>query len=281
LSLILPSHPAMAMGERPSGHYQVSVRIGPPRPAPRLPRIEGPDNAALPLVVIDAGHGGHDPGARSRDGGLQEKDITLSIARSIRAALLESGRVRVALTRNRDEFLVLEERYGLARSLHADLFMSIHADAAQSEGATGATIYTLSEVASDRETARLAARENSADVLDGVNLGNRSGDVLTILIDLAQRESMRLSTEFARTLENAARSDIPFRSTAHRFAGFIVLKAPDMPSVLLETGFISTPQDAQRIASAAGQQAIARGVTRAVLTHFAGRAVHEAPAASD
>ena len=281
LSMILSLSPVVAMGERPGGHYQVSVRVGPPRAAPRLPRVEGPDDPALPLVVIDAGHGGHDPGARSRDGALQEKDVTLAIARAIRAQLLASGRVRVALTRDRDEFLVLEERYGLARRLHANLFLSVHADSTSTDGASGATVYTLSEVASDREAARLAARENSADVLDGANLGDRSGDVLTILIDLAQRESMRLSTDFARTLENSAGGDIPFRPNAHRFAGFVVLKAPDMPSVLLETGFISTPEDAQRIAGVAGQQAIARGVSRAVLTHFAGRAVHAGRPAAD
>ncbi len=263
--------PTLALAWRPQRRYQVSVPIGPPTDGVPLPRIAGPRNNALPLVVIDAGHGGHDPGAISPDSGRREKDVTLAIARAIRDELLASGRVRVALTRDSDEFLVLEERYGIARRLHADLFLSIHADSAENRTASGASIYTLSEVASDREASRLAARENRANILNGVDLGGQNNDVRSILIDLTQRETMNLSSDFARTLQRAGGADIPFRGASHRFAGFVVLKAPDMPSVLLETGFISNPADAERIASVAGQRAIARGVREAVLTHFARR----------
>ncbi len=259
----------MDIARREARRYQVSVPIGAPRPGIALPTISGPANANLPLVVLDAGHGGHDPGAISADGRHHEEQVTLAIARAIRDELVASGRVRVALTRDRDEYLVLEERYGIARRLGADLVLTIHADAAENRSATGASIYTLSEVASDREAARLAARENRSNILNGIDLGGQSNDVRSILIDLTQRETMNLSADFARTLQRTGGSDIPFRTASHRFAGFVVLKAPDMPSILLETGFISNPADAERIAGAAGRSAISRGVARAVLTHFA------------
>ncbi|MEQ1508841.1 MAG: N-acetylmuramoyl-L-alanine amidase [Sphingopyxis sp.] len=263
--------PTLAMARTPQRRYQVSVPIGNGRGGLPLPSIAGPNDPALPLVVIDAGHGGHDPGAISGNGQLREAHVTLAIARRVRDALVASGRVRVALTRDSDRYLVLEERYGLARRMNADLFMSIHADAAENTSATGASIYTLSEVASDREAGRLAARENRSNILNGIDLGGQSDDVRSILIDLTQRESMNLSSDFARTLQRTGGADIPFRNASHRFAGFVVLKAPDMPSVLLETGFITNPTDAQRLASAEGQAAIARGVRQAVLTHFARR----------
>ena len=255
--------------KRPGKRYSVTVPIGKPKPSVALPRIEGPANDRLPLVVIDAGHGGHDPGAISPHNGKREKDITLALARAIRADLLSSGRVRVALTRADDRFLVLEERYGIARRLKADLFISVHADAAENQQASGASIYTLSEVASDREAARLAARENKANVINGVDLGAHSGDVSAILLDLTQRETMNVASEFARLLQREASGDVKFRTTAHRFASFIVLKAPDTPSVLFETGFISNKDDSEFLGSQAGQKKVARGVRNAVQFHFA------------
>ncbi|HKX88243.1 MAG TPA: N-acetylmuramoyl-L-alanine amidase [Sphingopyxis sp.] len=256
---------------RPGKRYSVTVPIGKPKPSVALPRIEGPADGRLPLVVIDAGHGGHDPGAISPHSGKREKDITLAIARAIRNDLIASGRVRVALTRADDRFLVLEERYGIARRLKADLFISIHADAAENQQASGASIYTLSEVASDREAARLAARENKANIINGVDLGAQSGDVSAILLDLAQRETMNVASDFARLLQREASDEVKFRMTARRFASFIVLKAPDTPSVLFETGFISNKDDAEFLGSSAGQKRIARGVRDAVQVHFARR----------
>lgn len=263
--------PAGFHAKRPGKRYSVTVPIGKPKPAVALPQIEGPANSRLPLVVIDAGHGGHDPGAISPHSGKREKDITLAIARAIRADLLASGRVRVALTRADDRFLVLEERYGIARRLKADLFISVHADAAENETASGASIYTLSEVASDREAARLAARENKANIINGVDLGAHSGAVSAILLDLTQRETMNVASDFARLLQREASGDVTFRTTAHRFASFIVLKAPDTPSVLFETGFISNKSDSEFLASEAGQKKVARGVRDAVQIHFARR----------
>lgn len=263
--------PVQFRAKRPEKRYSVTVPIGKPKPSVALPRIEGPANSRLPLVVIDAGHGGHDPGAISPHSGDQEKDITLALARAIRDALLASGRVRVALTRADDRFLVLEERYGIARRLEADLFISVHADAAENQQARGASIYTLSEVASDREAARLAARENKANVINGVDLGAHSGDVSAILLDLTQRETMNVASDFARLLQREASDDVKFRTTAHRFASFIVLKAPDTPSVLFETGFISNKEDGEFLASPAGRKKVARGVRDAVQIHFARR----------
>ncbi len=252
--------------------YAVTVPIpAAPRDA-RLPRIYGDDDSR-PLVVIDAGHGGVDPGAISPLDGRREKDVTLKIARAIRDELIKSGRVRVALTRDDDRFLVLQERYGIARKLRADLFISIHCDSVGSGalGASGASVYTLSEVASDKESAKLAARENKADIIAGVNLGATSADISSILIDLTQRETMNNSASFARLLGREAQPLIPVKPNFHRMASLMVLKAPDMPSILFETGYISNPRDADFIDSADGRRKIAQSIERAVEVHFARR----------
>jgi N-acetylmuramoyl-L-alanine amidase len=255
----------------PRRTHSITVPIPAASDGVALPPVEGPRDSTRPLVVIDPGHGGHDPGAVNRETGRQEKDLTLAIAQAIRDDLLKSGRVRVALTRNDDRFLILQERYGIARRLNADLFISVHADAAENPEARGATIYTLSETASDREAARLAARENKADIINGVNLGGQSGDVSSILIDLTQRETMNLSANFARLLQREASPYITFRTAYHRFASLIVLKAPDMPSVLFETGYISNDSDSAMLASTQGRQRIAKGVAKAIEVHFARR----------
>lgn len=256
---------------QPASRHPYSVAMAVPRRLSRapLPRVYG--EAGRPLVVIDAGHGGHDPGALSSDGGLREKDLTLQVARAIRDSLLASGRVRVALTREDDRFLVLQERYGLARRLKADLFISVHCDSAGNADATGATVYTLSEVASDKEAARLAARENKADILAGVDLGAASPDISSILIDLTQRETMNASANFARLLGREAQPLIPIKPNYHRMASLMVLKAPDMPSVLFETGYISNAADASFLASSEGQRKVAQSVRKAVEIHFATR----------
>lgn len=264
--------PPVAFRARPpQGRGGITVRLPPARrvdEAP-LPQIQGP--RGRPLVVIDAGHGGHDPGAISPFGSRREKDATLAIARAIRDRLIESGRVRVALTRDDDRFIILNERYEIARRLNADLFISVHADSAENASARGATIYTLSEVASDRESARLARRENSANIINGIDLGGEDSDVRSILLDLTRRETMNVSTRFADLLFREGGNTLGFRSDYHRFAGFVVLKAPDTPSILLETGYLTNEDDVRRLYSRDGQQEIAAGVARAVETHFARR----------
>jgi len=249
--------------------YSVSMPIPARLPASALPHVYG--DASRPLVVIDAGHGGHDPGAVSPSGALREKDLTLQTALAIKDALLASGRVRVALTREDDRFLVLQERYGIARRLKADLFISVHCDSAGNEEASGATVYTLSEVASDKEAARLAARENKADIISGVDLGTQNADISSILIDLTQRETMNMSASFARLLGREAQPLIPIKANYHRMASLMVLKAPDMPSVLFETGYISNTGDAEFLASEEGRKKVAESVRKAVEIHFATR----------
>jgi N-acetylmuramoyl-L-alanine amidase len=245
----------------------VTMAIPAAAKGPPLPRVYG--DATRPLVVIDAGHGGHDPGAISPDTGLEEKDVTLKIAKAIRDQLAKSGRVRVALTRDDDRYLQLRERYQIARRLHANLFISIHCDSVATPDAAGATAYTLSEVASDKEAARLAARENKADVIAGVNLDATSSDVSSLLIDLAQRETMNASAAFAQLLGREAKPLIPTRDQFHRMASLMVLKAADMPSILFETGYISNPDQAAFLNSPAGEEKIAESVRKAVEIHFA------------
>jgi N-acetylmuramoyl-L-alanine amidase len=239
-------------------------------PRPGDPPIQGSRNPNRPLVVIDAGHGGHDPGATSVADGAKEKDIVLALARAVRDELVRSGKVRVALTRDEDRFIELRERYEIARRLGADLFVSVHADAAPlNDLARGATVYTLSEVASDREAALLAQRQNQSDLIGGVELKGRNAAVNLILIDLAQRESMDISAAFARLVQREAR--FPLRPEPHRFASLMVLKAPDVPSVLLETGYLTNIDDSRYIQSPEGRQTIATGLRSAIETHFARR----------
>jgi N-acetylmuramoyl-L-alanine amidase len=253
----------------PRSRYSVTIPLGAAARGLPKPRIYGP--AGRPLVVIDAGHGGHDPGTISPHGGVYEKDIVLGIARKIRDDLVKSGRVRVALTREDDRFLILRERTALARNLGAQLFISVHADSAGSADAAGASIYTLSEIASDREAQKLANRENKADILNGVNLSGENNDVTSILVDLAQRETMNASSNFATILKRESNGLVPFRTGFHRMADLAVLKAPDMPAVLMEVGYVTNEQDVARIASAEGQKRIAAGVRKAVEIHFARR----------
>lgn len=263
--LYLP--PAAHSSAPPRSRYSVTVDIPPMQAGLPRPKIEGP--ADRPLIVIDPGHGGHDPGAIGANG-TREKDLTLALAKTIRDELLAGGRVRVALTRADDRFLVLGERAQIARGVQADLFISVHADSAPGTEATGATIYTLSEVASSRTAAALAARENRADIINGINLGNESTDVSSILIDLAQRETINASARFADLVKREG-TGVPFKRDYHQMAGLAVLKAPDMPAILFEAGYISSPSDVARIASTEGRKAIAVTLRRAVDVHFARR----------
>lgn len=265
------AQPRLLPGHAPGP--ELTVTLDPAQPAANadLPRIWGPADPRRPLVVLDPGHGGRDPGAISPHGGRREKAVTLALANAVRDALVASGRVRVALTREDDSYIPLRDRYEIARRMRADLFISIHADAAPNPAANGATIYTLSEVASDAEAALLAANQNAADTIGGVNLAEQEEDVNRILIDLAQRESMNVSTRFANLLYREASPLVPFRERHHRFASLIVLKAPDIASILFEAGYLTHAEDVDYIHSAEGQQEIATGMRRAIEAHFARR----------
>lgn len=258
----------------PSPPTGVSIALAPTRiEGGPLPPVTPARVANAPLVVIDPGHGGRDPGASSALGGEPESRVTLALATAMRDALAATGRIRVALTRSDDNYIALEDRYAIARRLGADLFVSVHADAAPAnDQARGATIYTLSEVASDREAAALAERENDANRLGAARM-SADPNVNFILIDLAQRESMARAAEFAQILHREASPTVPFRPVWHRFAAFIVLKALDIPSILFEAGYLSNLQDAADLQSPAGRRRIAEGMRRAIEAHFARRSV--------
>lgn len=242
--------------------YVLRIALPPAGGELGLPKVLGPLDASRPLVVIDAGHGGHDPGAGA--GALKEKVLTLSLALALRDALLAGGGVRVALTRDDDRFLLLPERAGIARRLNADLFLSIHADSAGSGAASGATVYTLSDKGSSDEAARLAESENRADTVNGVALGGQSDAVNAILVDLSQRDTTARSVGFAQLLLREGQGQLPWRERPLQSAAFVVLKSADVPSVLFETGYISNPADAARLESPAGREAFAAVASRAI-----------------
>lgn len=249
--------------------YVVSVDLPPAEGVVGLPKVEGPMDATRPLVVIDAGHGGKDPGAGA--GELKEKDLTLAMAKALRAELIKQGGIRVALTRSDDQYLFLGERSNIARRLGADLFISIHADSSEEETteATGATIYTLSEKGSSEVAERIAARENAADFINGVKVSDQGDAVSQILVDLSQRETQTRSLQFARLLLREGQGKMPFKQGEGQAAAFAVLKAPDVPSVLFESGYINNPKDAQRLASAEGREAFAQSAAQAIRVYFA------------
>jgi N-acetylmuramoyl-L-alanine amidase len=242
--------------------------LPPLTPKPRAPGVR-PRSGGKPLVVIDAGHGGKDVGAISVDGGY-EKTVTLAIARETARLLERAGKVRVKLTRADDRFIPLGGRVAIARAARADLFISIHADAAMNAEARGASVYTLSAVASDAVAARLAARENKADIIGGVNLGVEAPEVGDIMIDLSRRATGNVSVAFAEILQDELSDRIPFRGEFHHFAGFYVLKAPDVPSVLLETGYVTNGDDSRFLFSESGRRKVAQGIARAVERHLLG-----------
>jgi N-acetylmuramoyl-L-alanine amidase len=220
------------------------------------------------VIAIDPGHGGVDPGATGASG-VYEKHITLAVARAIKSALEATGRYRVVLTRGRDIFKSLRDRVEFARRAGAELFVSIHADTIKKRNIRGLSVYTLSETASDKEAAALAEKENKADLIAGVDLSGETFEVTNILIDLAQRETMNESARFASAaLKELGRVTKLLRNT-HRFAGFAVLKAPDIPSVLVELGFLSNRQDERALRRESHRARLAKAITRAVGRYFA------------
>jgi N-acetylmuramoyl-L-alanine amidase len=232
------------------------------------------DNDPRPLVVIDPGHGGIDSGTKGLDG-QNEKDIVLAFGLKLRQALERNGKFRVAMTRSDDSFIPLTGRVQFARERKAALFISIHADSVpRSEGqAEGASVYTLSEHASDAEAAKLAEKENKSDVIAGVDLSSEPNDVASILIDLAQRETKTFSVQFARALVSDIKPTAPLHLRPVKSAGFIVLKAPDVPSVLVEMGYMSTRRDLKNLISPAWQARTAQAMAQAVDDFFARRLV--------
>lgn len=253
---------------------------------PREPRRSERDPAAdadpRPIVVIDPGHGGIDNGTRAPSG-EDEKTIVLAFGLMLRDKLEQTGKYRVVMTRTDDRFIPLGERVRLARSRQAALFISIHCDAlARRAGdAEGATVYTLSEHASDAEAGRLAEAENKADVIAGVDLSAEPDDIADILIDLAQRETKNYSGQFARTLVGELKSAAKLHKNPLKSAGFRVLTAPDVPSVLVELGYVSSRADLKQLTSEAWRGKVTDTIVQAVNGFFHPRlAAPAAPAAT-
>ncbi|HET7679009.1 MAG TPA: N-acetylmuramoyl-L-alanine amidase [Xanthobacteraceae bacterium] len=232
-----------------------------------------------PLIVLDPGHGGIDNGTHAPSG-ENEKTLVLDFALSLRDKIEKLGKYRVVMTRTDDVFVPLAERVRLARQRQASLFISIHADAlGRGDGdAQGATVYTLSETASDAEADRLAEAENKADVIAGVDLSSEPGDVADILIDLAQRETKTFSGHFARTLVSEIKTVARMHKNPLKSAGFRVLRAADVPSVLLELGFVSNRQDLKQLTSEAWRSRTADAVVAAVDAYFSTRVAGTAAA---
>lgn len=225
------------------------------------------DSNAKKIIVLDPGHGGQDPGAIGYSG-VYEKNITLAMGRELKALLDKSGKYKVYLTRNTDKFIPLRDRVKIARRYKADLFMSIHADSALNRNAKGLSVYTLSETASDKEAAALAERENKADVIAGLNLVEHSKEVSDILINLAQRETMNRSSEFASFMVQEMKKSVKLVSNTHRFAGFAVLKAPDIPAVLLEMGYLSNRQEEKLLQQKSYRKKLAESTVEAIDKYF-------------
>jgi N-acetylmuramoyl-L-alanine amidase len=240
-----------------------------------LPPVAGPDDPARPLVVIDAGHGGRDPGAIAQgpDGRkVNEKDITLALALALREALLREGGIRVALTRADDRILPLAHRPEIARQLDADLFISIHADSAgERADVSGASIYTLSNEASSEAAARFAARENDADRLNGITIDGESAAVSAILVELSQQRTQEDALAFAGLVLREGDQKLAFHAQPRRSAALAVLRAPDVPSVLFESGFVTSGDDRARLTTPAGRAEYAGVLARAIRVYFARR----------
>ena len=235
-----------------------------PAPEPKAQRTR-PDGRRL--VVIDPGHGGIDPGAIGARK-TREKDVVLAYGLVLRKILEATGNIDVVMTREDDRFLTLRDRVRIARDNEADLFIAIHADTVRGPEARGATIYTLSEKASDAEAEALAHKENRADIIAGVHLEDESEEVTDILIDLALRESKTHALVFAKKAVAEMKPVTPFTGKPIRSAGFMVLKAPDVPSVLVELGYLSSRHDEQQLIDPAWRERVARAMGRAIEKYF-------------
>jgi N-acetylmuramoyl-L-alanine amidase len=230
-----------------------------------------------PVVVIDPGHGGIDNGTQAS--GEAEKNLVLAFGLALRDRLEKSGKYRVVMTRDDDTFIPLNERVKIARSQSAALFVSIHADALpRHEGAAqGATIYTLSDKASDAEAERLADAENRADAIAGVNLTEEPTEVADILIDLAQRETRTFSNRFARLLMGEMKTSVRMHKHPLKSAGFRVLKAPDVPSVLVELGYVSNKSDLEHLVSESWRSRTVTSMAQAIDAFLAKRLATAGP----
>ena len=261
LDLVPTSREDFIVAMKPTRPATPSVAAPSPSLGPRPPNPK-------PVVVIDPGHGGVDPGAIGVSG-VYEKRISLEFSRELASRMRATGRYKVVMTRDRDIFLRLRERVRIARDAGADLFLSLHANTSPKRSTRGAMVYTLSNKASDREAEALAALENKSDVIGGVDLGDYSDDVQNILIDFAQGKTNELSIKFARDIMVIElQHDIQLLNRPWRSAGFAVLKAPDIPSVLVELGYVSNPQEERMLKSKSHRVKMSTAIIRAIDVYF-------------
>lgn len=227
-----------------------------------------PQYRKKPLIVLDPGHGGVDPGAVGANKAY-EKHVTLAVAKELKKLLENTGKYDVLMTRSRDKFIKLRERVAFARRHEADLFLSIHADSIQKKNVRGASFYTLSETASDKQTAALAAKENKADLIAGLDLSVEDDEVANILVDLAIRDTTNQGKFFANeAVKVFASQGIRILENPHRHAGFAVLKAPDIPSMLVEVGFMSNAREARDLNTSSYRKKIARALKTGIDRYF-------------
>ena len=219
------------------------------------------------IIVLDPGHGGKDPGAIGAYGRTYEKNITLAMGKELKQVLQNKGYI-VYLTRETDIFIPLRQRIKIAQRYKADLFMSLHADSAQNRNATGLSVYTLSDTASDMEAAALAERENKADIIGGIDLGGNSKEVNDILISLSQTDTRNKSSKYATYLVQEMSKKVKLVKNTHRFAGFAVLKAPDIPSALLEMGYLSNRTEEANLKTSAYRRKLAESAAIAIEKYF-------------
>jgi N-acetylmuramoyl-L-alanine amidase len=245
------------------------------RKIPKSPEVISKSNKAsitakLPIIVIDSGHGGKDPGTIGNFARTKEKNITLSYAKELGKLLVNTKRYKVYLTRDTDDFIPLRKRVEIARKKKADLFISIHANATSDKSTSGFSIYTLSEKSSDKQAELLAQKENRADIINGMDFSDASKDIVKTLIDLSQREAKNSSAIFANTvIKSVKKSDIDILQNTHRFAGFAVLTAPDMASVLIELGYLSNKTEEKSLNSISYKRKIAESLVEAIDEYFA------------
>jgi len=244
-----------------------SLPTAPPMRSPATPPKPPSPSGQRPLIMLDPGHGGIDPGAIGV-GGLREKDVTLAIARALRQELERTGRYRVALTRTNDTFVRLRQRVAIARDRKADLFISLHADSLNSATFRGMSVYTLSDTASDREAEQIAANENRADAIGGIDLSQETDVVASILIDLAQRDTLNHSRRLARHVVDSLKTTVPMVPKPQRSAGFAVLTAADVPSVLIELGYLTNAADAHLLTAPDERRTVAKSLLRAIEHYF-------------
>ena len=236
---------------------------------PPVPKTKPPSyTSEKPLIIIDPGHGGVDPGAIGV-GNLYEKNIVLALGKELRKQLLATGRYRVEMTRDTDKFIKLGDRVKIAREKGGDLFVSIHADTIHKPNVHGTSVYTLSKTASDKQTAKLAEKENQADLIAGIDVEVDDQQVIEILFDFVRTETMNQSKYFANTLvEKMKNNNVYLLQNPHRYAGFAVLKAPDIPSVLVEAGFMSNKKEARLLNKASHRKKIARAILIGIDAYF-------------